>query len=210
MMMVLDSTDQYCGSDGVIVKWKFNECFQQPWNEVAEACKYRKLVHSKSEYATRKRLSYIISKGAHLLGGSKKTSKDLLTVRFLSQWIVCCDYLKENHTDDAEGLEVLGKRMTITMGPFQFLSPNISNVIHLAGVQVGDSDALANLEADKERRQATAKALKRLTASWEEVEHKIAYLLRDPESILMLEPVVTKALATIEEEVEFLANPPNG
>ena len=31
----------------------------------------------------------------------------------------------------------------------------------------------------------------------------------DPDSILMLEPAVTKALAAIEDEVEWLANPPN-
>ena len=206
MMMVLDSTDQYCDSDGVIVKWKFSDCFQKPWDEVAEVCKYRKLVHSKSEYATRKRLTYIIDKSAHLLGGSKRTSKSLLTVRFLSQWIVCCDYLKENHKDDAEGLEVLGKRMTITMGPFQFLSPDISNVIHLAGLQVGDSEALSNLEVDKQRRADKRQALQQLKEQWSETERKIAYLLSDPEDIKMLLPEVTKSLARIEEQAEWLAN----
>lgn len=204
-MMFLDTTNQYCDEQGIIVPWQFRDLFQKPWDEVAEVCKYRKLVHSKTEYATRKRLSYIISKSAHLLGGSNKTSKDLLTVRFLSQWIVCCDYLKENHADDAEGLEVLGKRMTITMGPFQFLSPDISNVIHLAGLQAGCDTALQELEDDRKRRQAKAAAMRKLTAAWQDVERKIGYLLKDADSIKMLEPSVTKALASIEDEIEFLA-----
>ena len=207
MMMVLDSTDQYCDQQGIIVPWKFREDFQRPWDEVAEVCKYRKLVHSKSEYATRKRLSIIISKSAALLGGSGKTSKDLLTVRFLSQWIVCCDYLKQNHADDAEGLEVLGRRMTLTMGPFQFLRPDISNVIHLAGLQVGDPDALATLNQDKKRRESKKRALKQFSDSYREVERKIAYLLKDAETIQLLEPIVSKAFASIEEEAEWLANP---
>ena len=173
MMMVLNSTDQYCDQQGIILPWKFREDFQRPWDEVAEICKYRKLVHSKSEFATRKRLSTIISKSAALLGGSGKTSKNLLTVRFLSQWIVCCEYLKANHKDDAEGLEVLGKRMTITMGAFQFLTPSIENVIHLAGLQVGDPDALASQGLEKQRRADKRQALQQLEQHWKELERKM-------------------------------------
>ena len=206
MMMFLDTTNQFCDQQGIIVPWQFRDHFQKPWDEVAETCKYRKLVHSKSEYATRKRLSVIIHKSAHLLGGSKKTCRDLLTARFLCQWITCCDYLKQNHADDAEGLEVLDKKMTICLGPFQFLSPDIQNVIHLAGLQVGDPDALSNLEVDKQRRARKRKAIQRLEAQWQETMAKLSYMLKDADSIDMLQPTVKKALALIEDEVEFLAN----
>ena len=58
-------------------------------------------------------------------------------------------YLEQHHKDDAEGLEIMGARYTITMGPWQFLQPDISNIVHLAGLYCGDEDALSDLEADK-------------------------------------------------------------
>ena len=206
-MGFLSGTDQYVSDwdDFSIVPWFWEEHFVQPWNACAEVCKFRKYVDLKSKSASRKRLSTIIYANAHLLGGSKRTSKDVLTQRFLEKWILMCDYLKANHQDDAEGLEILGVRYSITLNCWQFLRPDIANVVHLAGLQCGQDDAIAELEQDKKRRQAKAAAIKRLTASWKEVEHKIAYLLRDPETILMLEPVVTKALCQVEEEIEFLA-----
>ena len=104
-------------------------------------------------------------------------------------------------------LSVLDKaaRYSFTMGPWQFLHPDISNIVHLAGLYCGDDDALATLDKDKERRKEKAEAIKQLTSSWKEVEHKIAYLLKDAETIAMLKPVITKALAQVEDEVEFLA-----
>ena len=48
--------------------------------------------------------------------------------------------------------------------------------------------------------------LRQFSAGWKEVEHKLAYLLKDAETIKLLEPTVNKALASIEEEAEWLAD----
>lgn len=206
-MGFLPTTDQYVSDfdDYSIVPWKFEEDFVQPWDQVAEVCRFRKFVDAKSRAASRKRLSSIIYANSALLGGSKKTSREVLTVRFLEHWIDACDYIRLNHANDAEGLEVLGQRYTITMGCWQFLTPDISNIIHLAGLRYGDEDALAELEIDKKRRQAKAASIKKLAAHWKEVERKIGYLLKNSETIDMLEPAVVEALSRVEEEVEFLA-----
>ena len=100
----------------------------------------------------------------------------------------------------------MGKQYTITMGAWQFLQPDISNVVHLAGLYCGEEDALADLEQDKQRRQAKAAMLRQFSAGWKEVEHKLAYLLKDAETIKLLEPTVNKALVSIEEEAEWLAD----
>ena len=50
-----------------------------------------------------------------------------------------------------------------------------------------------------------AAAIRKLAAHWKEVERKVAYLLRDADSIKMLEPEVVEAMCRVEEEVEFLA-----
>ena len=207
-MGFLPTTDQYVSDwdDYSIVPWKFDEDFVQPWNQVAEVCRFRKFVDAKSRAASRKRLSSIIYANAALLGGSKKTDRSVLTVRFLEQWIHACDYIRLNHSKDAEGLEVLGQKYTITMGCWQFLTPDISNIVHLAGLKLGDEDALDDLEEDKRRRLAKAAAIRDLKASWSEFEKKVAYLLRDAETIKMLSPAVVKAMAELEDEVEFLAD----
>ena len=206
--MILDTTNQYVSSydDFSIVPWEFEENFIKPWDKMAEVCRFRKFVDSKSRSASRKRLSTIIYANAQYLKGSKRTDKDTLTVRFLDRWILACQYLENNHQDDAEGLEIMGARYTITMGPWQFLQPDISNIVHLAGLYCGEEDALSNLEVDKRRRQDKAKALRQLAAHWSEAERKIAYLLKDAEQIKMVEPALIKALAQVEDEVEFLAN----
>ena len=207
--MILDTTNQYVSSydDFSIVPWEFERNFIEPWDKMAEVCRFRKFVDSKSRGASRKRLSTIIYANAQYLGGSKRTDKDTLTVRFLDKWILACQYLENNHKEDAaEGLEIMGKQYTITMGPWQFLQPDISNVVHLAGLYCGEEDALADLEQDKQRRQAKAAMLRQFSAGWKEVEHRLAYLLKDAETIKLLEPTVSKALASIEEEAEWLAD----
>lgn len=208
-MGFLDSTDQYVSDfdDYSIVPWKFEDDFVKPWDAVADVCKFRKFVDAKSRAASRKRLSTIIYKNAALLGGSKKTSRDVLTVRFLEKWILMCDYLKAHHKDDAEGLEILGQRMTITMGCWQFLpETGINSVIHLAGLQSGDPDAIATLEVDKQRRQAKRRAIQALEQQWQEVIQRLGYKLQEAEKIEMLTPAVVKALATIEDEIDWLAS----
>ena len=93
------------------------------------------------------------------------------------------------------------------MGVWQF-RPDLKAIVFLAGLHCGQEDAVADLEKDKQRRQEKAKAaIKQLGAAWKEVERQIAYLLKDADQIKMLEPTVTKALASIEDEIEFLANP---
>ena len=47
--------------------------------------------------------------------------------------------------------------------------------------------------------------MRELATAWEETERKIAYLLREPETIKMLQPMVIDHLAQIEEQVEWLA-----
>ena len=117
-MSILDSTNQYVSSydDFSVVPWELEKNFIEPWQKVAESCKYRKFVHAKSRAATCKRLATIIYKNAALLGGSKRTSKDVLVMRFLEKWIFACMYLERHHKDDAEGLEIMGQRYSITLG----------------------------------------------------------------------------------------------
>nr|BDD45703.1 hypothetical protein 7 [bacterium] len=204
-MGFLSSTDQYCDERGVIVPWKYDEHFVDEWNKVADQLKFRAYVDKSTRYASRKRLSQIIEANAALLGGSRRTSKDVLAMRFCERFILACDYLKATVDNDAHGLEVLGTQYQKTMGVWQWLRPDLKAIVFLAGLQCGQDDAIADLEQDKQRRQAKAAAIKRLAAHWQETERKIAYLLRDPESILMLEPALTSALAQVESEVEFLA-----
>ena len=80
-------------------------------------------------------------------------------------------------------------------------------MIHIAGLQLGDKDALATLQGDKERRRDKAKALRELREEWREVEEKAAYLLKTGDSIRMLKPaIVTKALGEVEDTIEsFIA-----
>ena len=92
------------------------------------------------------------------------------------------------------------------MGVWQWLRPNLKAIAFLAGLQCGQEEAIADLEQDKKRRQAKAAVLRQFSAGWKEVEHKLAYLLKDAETIKLLEPTVNKALASIEEEAEWLAD----
>ena len=101
----------------------------------------------------------------------------------------------------------MGQRYSITLGCWQFLQPDISNIIHLAGLYCGEEDAEANLEVDKQRRARKRQAIQRLEGQWQDTVKKLSYLLKDADSIDMLQPTVTKALASIEDEIEFLANP---
>ena len=208
MPYFLDYTNQYVSDwdNFSILPYHFDDLFVKPWDEVAEVCKYRKFVDKKSKAASRKRLSTIIYENAQYLNGSKKTDKNLLTVRFLEQWIMACDYLKAHHASDSEGLEILGQTYSKVYGPFQFLTPDIQNVVYLAGLQLGHSNALEMQADDKKRRERKRKALEELRSQWLAVTEKAAYLLKTADDIKLLQPAVTKALASIEEEIEFLAN----
>ena len=206
-MGILESTDQYTDESGVPVSWMYQRHFIDEWNVLADKLKFRAYVNKGTPYASRKRLAQIIEANAALLGGSRKTNKGVLTRRFFEQFILACDYLKATVDNDAHGLEVLGTFYPKTMSVWVWLRPDLKAIVFLAGLQCGQEDAVAELEQDKKRRQAKAAAIKRLAAHWQETEQKISYLLRDPETILMLEPTVTKALASIEDEIEFLANP---
>jgi uncharacterized FlgJ-related protein len=92
------------------------------------------------------------------------------------------------------------------MGFWIWLRPDAKALIHLAGLYCGDPDAVATQAQEQDRRKAKAKALKELTAAWKETERKIVYLLSDPADIKLLMPTVTKSLAAIESETEWLAN----
>ena len=206
-MGFLSGTEQYISSydDYSPMPYHFDEYFIEPYDRMAEVCKFRKFVHKKSKAASRKRLAAIVYENAALLGGSKKTDKGVLFKRFYEHWILAMDYIRMNHQESASGLDVLGQRYCITLNLWQFLNPNIANIIHLSGLSCGDEDALADLEIDKKRRQLKAASIKKLAAHWKEVERKIGYLLKNSETIEMLEPVVVESLCRIEEEIEFLA-----
>ena len=204
--MFLESTDQYCDERGIIVPWKYEEHFVEEWDKVAHQLKFRVYVDKGTRYASRKRLSDIIQANAALLGGSKRTSKDVLTHRFLEKFILACDYLKKNHKSDDSALHILGSQYPRTMGVWQWLRPDLRAIVFLSGLELGEPDALAALETDRQRRLAKAKALKGLEMQWQETVSKCAYLLKDADTIRLLQPAVTKALGTIEEEIEFLAN----
>lgn len=203
--MILDTTDQYVGDDGVIVPWKYEEHIVNEWNQVAHALKFRTYQDKSSRYASRKRVSQFIVDNARFLGGSRRTSKDVLTVRFLDRFILAMSYLRENCIVTDSGLDILGRTYPLTMGFWQWLRPDAKALIHLAGLYGGDPDAVASQEQDRQRRLAKAKVMKELKGMWQEVEHKIAYLLREPETIKMLQPTVIEHLAQIEEQVEWLA-----
>ena len=205
-MGFLSSTDQYCDERGIIVPWKYDDHFVDEWNTVANQLKFRTYVDKSTRYASRKQLSQIIEANAALLGGSRRTSKDVLTMRFCERFILACDYLKATADNDAHGLEVLGTQYQKTMGVWQWLRPDLKAIVFLAGLQSGQEDVIADLEQDKKRRQAKAAVLRQFAAGWKEVEHKLAYLLKDAETIKLLEPTVSKALASIEEEAEWLAD----
>ena len=79
-------------------------------------------------------------------------------------------------------------------------------MIHLAGLQVGDPDALASQGLEKQRRADKRQALQQLEQHWKSTERKIAYLLKDADQIKMVEPALVRALAQVESEIEFLAN----
>ena len=209
MPNILARTDQYSDDNDVPVPWMYQRHFVDQWNTVANQLKFRAYVDKGSAYASRKRLGKIIKANAALLGGSQKTSIDLLTCRFYEHFILACDYLKATADNDAHGLEVLGTFYPKTMSVWVWLRPDLKAIVFLAGLQCGKQDAVSELEADKIRRQEKARAMKALKEMWSEVERKVAYLLRDPADIKMLEPVVTKHLAAIEETVEFLADGAN-
>ena len=119
---------------------------------------------------------------------------------------MACDYLKAHHASDSEGLEILGQTYSKVYGPFQFLTPDIQNVVYLAGLQLGDPDALASQAKDKARRQNKAKELRKLKEQISDTIDKAAYLLKTADDIKLLQPAVNKALADVESEIEFLAN----
>lgn len=203
--MILDTTDQYVGDDGVIVPWMYERHVIDEWNKVAHALKFRTYQDKSSRYASRKRVSQFIVDNARFLGGSRRTSKNVLTVRFLDRFICAMSYLRENCTVTDSGLDILGTNYPLTMGFWQWLRPDAKALIHLAGLYCHDPIEEASQEQDRQRRRKKAAAIKRLKGHYEEFERKCAYLLRDPDSILMLEPTLTKALASIEEQAEWLA-----
>ena len=207
-MGYLSGTDQYVSDWDSFspVPWFFDEYFVEPYNKMAEVCKFRKFAHKKSKAASRKRLATIVYENAALLGGSKRTDKDVLMKRFFEHWIMAMEYLQENHQEDSDGVDILGQRMCITLSVWQFLRPDIRNVVHLSGLRVGKEDAINELSKDKKRRESKRQALQKLRAHYEEFEKRCAYLLKDAEQIKMVEPALIKALAQVEDEVEFLAN----
>ena len=206
MINFLPSTDQYTDDNGVPVPWMYQRHFIDEWNVLADKLKFRSYVNKGTPYASRKRLSQIIEANAALLGGSRKTNKGVLTRRFFEQFILACDYLKATVDNDAHGLEVLGTFYPKTMSIWVWLRPDLKAIVFLAGLQCGQEDAVAQQERATEVRRAKAAALKQLREHYSEFEKKCAYLLKDAETIRMVEPALIKALAQVEDEVEFLAN----
>ena len=204
-MGFLDGTDQWVDDSGIMLPWHYEECVIQEWNAVAHKLKFRAYVDKGSRYASRKRLSQIIRANAELLGGSKRTSMDVLTLRFCEHFIEACRYLLTTAEVGPTGIEILGSHYPLTMSLWVWFRPDIKPIVHLSGLSLGEEDALADLEEDKQRRLAKAAAIKRLASHWKEVEKKASYLLRLSETIDMLEPVVVEALCRVEEEIEFLA-----
>ena len=207
-MGFLESTDQYISDydDFTIVPWKFEDDFVKPWDKVAESCRYRKFVDKTSRAASRKRLSTIIYSNAKYLNGSKKTDKGVLTRRFLEHWILACNYLVDNHKDDAEGLEIMGQRYTITMGPFQFLTPDISNIVHLSGLWSNCPDALRELDVDRKRRMLKKEILAGYESEWRNLIRRMSYRISDPEKLKDLQSAVSKGIASIEDEIDYLSD----
>ena len=204
--MFLDGTAHYVSDYDNIstVPWMFEQHFIDPWNRVAETCKYRTFVHAKSKAASCKRLGVIIQKNAALLGGSRRTDMEVLTHRFLERWILACDYIIENHEDDSDGMEVFGKKMTVTMGCWQFLEPDLKAIVHLSGLKLGDPDALKTLDQDKRRRQAKAELCRDFEAASREFVRKLTYVTGSDNK--WLEDCFNRAinaLAEIEDEASW-------
>ena len=176
-MSFLNSSDQYTDENGIIVPWMYDQHFVDEWNAVAHQLKFRVYVDKGSRFASRKRLSGIISANAQYLGGSRKTSKRILTKRFLEQFICACSYLKtQDFERDMEPLEVMGKEFHRTMSVWVWLRPDIRAIVHLAGLYNNEPDALAALELDRERRAEKAKIIKAFRAGIDEFIERAAYM----------------------------------
>ncbi len=176
-MSFLNSSDQYTDENGIIVPWMYDQHFVDEWNSVAHQLKFRAYVDKGTRYASRKRLSDIISANAQYLGGSRKTSKRILTKRFLEEFICACSYLKtQDFERDMEPLEVMGKEFHRTMSVWVWLRPDIRAIVHLAGLYNNEPDALAAVELDKERRAEKSKIIKAFLAEVDEFIQKAAYL----------------------------------
>ena len=204
------TTDQYIGDDGVIVPWMYDKHIVDEWKKVAHKLKFRTYQDKSSRYASRKKVTHFIRDNARFLGGSRRTDLDVLTHRFCEQFILAMSYLRDNCTTTDTGLDILGRTYPLTMRFWQWLRPDARALIHLAGLHGGDPDTVVSQELDRQRRLRKAAAMRNLKAHWSEVERKVAYLLRDTETIKMLQPTVIEHLAQIEEQVEWLAeeNPP--
>jgi len=207
-MGYLETTDQYVSDhDGYSpVPWFFDSLFVQPYDQMAEVCKFRKFTHKKSKAASRKRLAVIVYENAALLGGSRKTDKDVLFRRFFEHWIMCMEYIKENHQQDAEGLEIMGRRYTITMNCWQFLTPDIKNVVFLSGLKQCNPDALRELDVDRKRRMLKKEILAGYESEWRNLIRRMSYRISDPEKLKDLQSAVSKGIASIEDEIDYLSD----
>ena len=204
--MLLNPTDVYCDDSGILLPWMHQRHVIDEWNAVAHKLKFRAYADKGSRYASRKRVSQFIMNNAALLGGSRKTDPDILTRRFLEQFYLFCRYLIEKSEPTPEGLEVLGTMYPKTFGIWLWLRSDAKPIIHLAGLQIGCDDAVAEQEADKERRNLKRDIIKGYEQEWQEVVRRMSYKLRDPNRLKDLQSIITQKFAEIEDQIDWLAD----
>ena len=101
----------------------------------------------------------------------------------------------------AEGItnanQRLGTNYNARLTCWRFIDPP-TNLLELSGMR-------QRLDDDSTRRKEKAKALKALDATWAETKRKAIYLLKDPAQLRALDKTLQKALCTVEETIELMA-----
>ena len=195
--------------DGVALPWWFDREVVDVWNHLmcTPPLKFRTFQDKRNRFDSRRRISKIIIDNAQYLDGTKRTDRDVLHERFSFVFHSALTYVRSSWDEDADALEVLGARYPITMGIWQFLRPDLSNLVHLDGLKCGEPDALAQLEQDKARRQEKAKIIKAFQSQLDEFIQKCAYTVgSDDDSNKRLRQVFDVAcegLADAEEQLEW-------
>ncbi len=195
---------------GVCLPWWFEREVVEVWNGLMSRppLKFRTFQHKRNQFDSRRRVSELIVANAALLGGSRKTNPNVLHGRFSYVLHGALTYVRNSWNEDEDALEVLGAKYPITMGFWQFTRPNLQNLVYLDGLNRGEPDALAALEADRLRRTEKAKIIRAFQANVDEFIQKCSYVtgshedsnkrLRDTFDI-----AIAEGLVAAEEALEW-------
>jgi len=185
--------------DNILFPWAIDE-LESTWNTYwAKPLRFRIWIAKGSKRQEAIRLTYLLRDNARWLNGSARTPVDLLFEELLGQLVVASAYLQREGVEEFN--EGLDRPMQRTMGWHAFSRPDLKNLHCIWSQATGQAP-----EADRERRIAKAKALKRWKAAWSDVERMAAYRLRDPERIEALLPTVQQCLAELEDAIEAEAD----